>query len=155
MLVRGPNVFQGYWNQPEATAASFGDGWFRTGDLTRLDAAGFAAIVGRKRELIISGGENIYPLEVEQILAAHPAVAEAAVFGLPDERWGEIPVAALAPATGRAVDAKDLLAYCAGRLARYKCPRRIAFFPALPRNAAGKIDKRALARTFGSARPIS
>lgn len=153
LQVRGPNLFAGYWQQSAATAASFSDGWFRTGDLAWRDAAGFVTIAGRKHEMIISGGENIYPLEVEQVLATHPAVAEVVVFRVADERWGEVPAAVVARKPGRAVDVAELQAYCAGRLARYKIPRRITFVPALPRNATGKIDKRALARELDPARP--
>ncbi len=156
LLVRGPNVFRGYWNQPEATAAAFRDGWFRTGDLARTDADGFYHIVGRRTDLIISGGENIYPLEVEQALARHPAVVEVAVVGAPDPRWGEAPVAFVVLHAGRRLAAEALREHCAARLVRYKCPREIAFLPELPRTASGKVAKAALARRLREgARPPS
>ena len=125
LVVRGPNVFAGYWQDPEATEAAFADGWLLTGDLAQRDDEGYYRIVGRLKELVISGGENIYPAEIEDVLHAHEAVAEAAVIGVPDERWGEVCVAFVALRQPGAADAEELLEWCRGRLARYKVPREI------------------------------
>ncbi len=154
--VRGPHVFAGYWQQPEATAAAFdADGWFTTGDLGWRSADGYYTISGRARELIISGGYNIYPREVEEVLVTHPAVAEAAVLGLADPEYGEQVVAAIVldaqagvspDGTGQLSD--DLIALCRDQLAGYKKPRRIEFVDALPRNALGKIQKHILRQSL-------
>lgn len=142
ICVRGGNVFAGYWNQPEATAAAFTpDGYFRSGDLARADEDGYVTIMGRKKEMLISGGENVYPLEVEQALSAHPAVAEVAVVGIPDARWGEVPGAAVVLKAGAEVTPDDLTAWCRTRLAGYKIPKRWLILPALPRTAIGKVIK--------------
>jgi malonyl-CoA/methylmalonyl-CoA synthetase len=142
VLLRGPNVFSGYWRQPEATAAAFtGDGWFRTGDIGELDPDGYLRLVGRARDLIITGGLNVYPREVEDALLEHPAVAEVAVAGVTDEEWGEVVTAWVVPA-GASADrpaADELMEFSAERLARFKCPRRIVYVDALPRNALGKV----------------
>lgn len=148
--VRGPNVFRGYWRRPDATAEAFdGDGWFATGDLGSRSADGYYTISGRARELIISGGYNIYPREVEEVLLTHPAVAEAAVLGLPDPEFGEQVVAAVVPCGGEdglepAALTEQLIARCRDQLAGYKKPRRIVFVEALPRNALGKVQKHVL-----------
>ncbi|HLJ98626.1 MAG TPA: long-chain fatty acid--CoA ligase [Streptosporangiaceae bacterium] len=140
VLVSGPNVTPGYWNQPEATAAALdGDGWLRTGDAAVQDDEGYFSITGRLKDMFISGGENVYPAEVENALCQHPAVAECAVLGLPDPRWGEVGHAVVVLKPGFATDAPDLLTWLDGRLARYKIPKTLAFTPALPRNAAGKV----------------
>jgi malonyl-CoA/methylmalonyl-CoA synthetase len=139
--LRGPNVFAGYWRQPEATAAAFtADGWFRTGDVGEHDPDGYLRLVGRARELIITGGLNVYPREVEDVLLEHPAVAEVAVAGLPDAEWGEVVTAwvVAAPGSDRPA-AEDLTGFAADRLARFKCPRRVVYVDALPRNALGKV----------------
>jgi malonyl-CoA/methylmalonyl-CoA synthetase len=138
ILLRGPNVFTGYWGNPSATEASFEDGWFRTGDVGDLDPDGYLRIVGRTKELIITGGLNVYPREVEDVLIAHPGVAEVAVAGLPDEEWGEVVTAFVVPA-GDPPPAEDLVAHAAGQLAPYKCPRAVHFVESLPRNALGKL----------------
>jgi malonyl-CoA/methylmalonyl-CoA synthetase len=141
ILVRGPNVFSGYWGRPEATAAAFtDDGWFRTGDIGEHDADGYLRLVGRARELIITGGLNVYPREVEDVLLEHPAVAEAAVAGVADAEWGEVVAAWVVPSPGGPPpEAAELTGFVAERLARFKCPRRFAFVEALPRNALGKL----------------
>ncbi len=139
LLVRGPNVFPGYWRNPEATAAVFRDGWLLTGDVAEADDDGCYSIRGRLKDMYISGGENVYPAEVESVLHAHPAVADAAVAGVPDERWGEVGVAFVV-ASG-AVDGEELIAYCRERLAHYKVPRRVRFVDALPLNAMNKVLK--------------
>ncbi|NMO21501.1 AMP-binding protein [Pyxidicoccus fallax] len=144
--VRGPHVFAGYWRRPDATAESFDpEGWFRTGDLGEYDADGYLRITGRARELIISGGFNVYPREVEEVLATHPGVAEVAVLGLPDADFGEQVVAVVVPPAGApAPDAQVLVDWCKDRLASFKKPRRVVFVDALPRNALGKVQKHLL-----------
>ncbi|HLG51533.1 MAG TPA: acyl-CoA synthetase [Chloroflexota bacterium] len=144
--VRGPHVFKGYWRQPEATAAAFdAEGWFNTGDLGWRSADGYFTICGRIRELIISGGYNVYPREVEEVLQSHPDVAEVAVLGLPDPDLGEQVVAAVVPRVpGAPPSADDLIAFCRDRLASFKKPRRIYFVESLPRNALGKVQKHLL-----------
>jgi malonyl-CoA/methylmalonyl-CoA synthetase len=143
--VRGPHVFAGYINRPDATAEAFdADGWFKTGDLGWVSEDGYFTITGRARELIISGGYNIYPREVEDVLGAHPAVAEVAVLGAPDADMGEQVVAVVVPKAGEAPPAEDLIAFCRERLASYKKPRRVVFVEALPRNALGKVQKHLL-----------
>jgi fatty-acyl-CoA synthase len=142
ICVRGPNVTRGYWNQPEATRAALSeDGWFRTGDVGYFDADGFYYVCDRVKDMIISGGENIYPAEVESVLAGHPAVAEVAVVGAPDEKWGETVVAVVALKPGQALTLEALQAFAADKLARYKIPRMLRLVPALPRNPTGKILK--------------
>jgi fatty-acyl-CoA synthase len=139
LLVKGPNVFAGYWRNPEATADVFADGWLVTGDVAERDAEGYFRIVGRTKDMVISGGENVYPAEIENVLHEHPAVKEAAVVGVPDERWGEACLAVVVLRAG-ATEA-DLLAWCAERLARFKVPREVRFVEALPRNALNKVAK--------------
>jgi malonyl-CoA/methylmalonyl-CoA synthetase len=141
--LRGPNVFSGYWRNPEATAAAFDDDrWFRSGDLAARDPDGYLRILGRTKELIVTGGYNVYPREVEEVLAEHPQVREVAVVGLPSDEWGET-VAAFVVPRGR-LDEDDLLAHAASHLAPYKCPRSIRTVTALPRNALGKVLKHEL-----------
>jgi len=142
--VRGPNVTRGYWNRPEATAEALRDGWLATGDIGFLDEEGFLYVLDRRSDLIISGGENVYPAEIEAVLLGHPAVAEAGVCGVADERWGQVPVAYVKLAEDATVSEEELRAYCGTRLARYKLPARIRFVDALPRNAAGKLLRREL-----------
>ncbi|AGC41590.1 AMP-dependent synthetase and ligase [Myxococcus stipitatus DSM 14675] len=151
LQLRGPHVCAGYWRRPEESARAFTpDGWLRTGDLALRDEDGCFRIVGRGKDLIISGGENIYPSEVESVLAGHPDVSEVAVIGVPDPKWGETPRAIVVPRTGTAPSAESLLAFCEGRLARYKTPRSVRFVDALPRTSAGKVDRRALTATQGA-----
>lgn len=138
ILVRGPNVFSGYWEQPDATRAAFDDdGWFGTGDIGAFDADGYLSIVGRSKELIISGGYNVYPREVEDVLRAYPGVADVAVVGTPSDEWGEVVTAVIVADGPLATDA--LLEYAVGELAPYKCPRSVRFVDELPRNALGKV----------------
>jgi fatty-acyl-CoA synthase len=147
---RGPNVFAGYWNRPDATAEAFSaDGWFRTGDLGYLDDEGFLTLVDRKKDMVITGGENVYSAEVEDVLFAHPAVAEAAIIGVPDERWGEAVCAVVALRPAQRATADELIAHCRRRLAKYKAPKYVVFVDALPRNAAGKVLKRTLREEVG------
>lgn len=142
--VRGANVFAGYWDRPQATAESLVDGWFRTGDLASIDADGYVTILGRSKELIISGGLNVYPREVEEVLLSHPDVAEAAVVGTPSDEWGEVVTAFVVPASERGTE-QSLLAFAAEQLAPFKRPRRLHFVDSLPRNALGKVVKHELA----------
>ena len=141
----GPGITPGYWNDPAATAAAFGPGgWLKSGDLARQDSDGYYFIVGRSKDMFISGGENVYPAEVENVLADHPAVLEAAVGAVPDPRWGEVGRAYLVLRAGAAVDAAGLDAWCRGRLAAYKAPKSYVFVADLPRNALGKVLKHRL-----------
>lgn len=140
ILVRGPNVFGGYWERPEATAASFVDGWFRTGDIGSFDGDGYLSIVGRSKDLIITGGSNVYPREVEDVLRGHPGVGDVAVVGVADDQWGEVVVAFV---EGDADDGA-LMALARDQLAPYKRPKRIHRLTALPRNALGKVVKAGL-----------
>ncbi|GAA2065205.1 fatty-acid--CoA ligase FadD5 [Williamsia deligens] len=142
IVYRGPNLMSGYWNRPEATAEAFAGGWFHSGDLVRLDDEGFVYVVDRAKDMIISGGENIYCVEVENALAAHPAVREVAVIGRPDDRWGEVAVAVVATTPG-AEDptVADLRSFLDDRLARYKHPADVIVVDELPRNPAGKVNK--------------
>ncbi len=147
--VKGPNVFKGYWRMPEKTAAEFrADGFFVTGDLGRIDADGYLHIVGRAKDLVISGGFNVYPKEVEAEIDAIPGVAESAVIGVPHPDFGEAVVAVVALAPGARVSEAETLAALEGRLARYKTPKRVIFVDALPRNAMGKVEKAALRETY-------
>ena len=144
---RGPAVFAGYYDNPEATAKALRGGWFHTGDLGRLDARGLLFITGRESDMYISGGSNVYPREAEEVLLSHPGVAEVAVLGVPDRRWGEVGVAVVVrrqpvePGAAAPVSADALLAFLDGRLARYRWPRQIFFWDALPKSGYGKITK--------------
>jgi len=141
ILVRGPNVTTGYWRNPEVSAQRLRDGWFHTEDIGHWDEEGFLHVDDRKKDMIISGGENIYPAEIEQILAENPQIIEFAVVGRPDQRWGEVPVAVVVPRSPGSLSREDVLTPLAGRLARYKHPKDVLFVEALPRNAMGKITK--------------
>ncbi len=141
IFVRGPNVFAGYWRKPEATAAAFSSGWFRTGDVGALDPDGYLRIVGRKSELIISGGYNVYPREIEEVLRSHDAVTDAAVVGRPHPDWGEQVVAFVELGPGEKASDTELLRHASERLASYKCPKELHVVEALPRNALGKVVK--------------
>jgi malonyl-CoA/methylmalonyl-CoA synthetase len=149
--VRGPHVFKGYWRQPEKTAAAFtADGWFRTGDLGLRQADGTFELKGRAKDLIITGGLNVYPPEVELVLADHAAVEACAVIGCPDDEWGERIVAVVVKREAVKVTAEELMAFCRERLVHYKAPRQIIFVESLPRNAMGKVQKAALRNVFCS-----
>ncbi|MFI8766925.1 long-chain fatty acid--CoA ligase [Streptomyces sp. R-07] len=151
VVVAGPNVTPGYWNLPEATAAAFRDGGrFRSGDVATVDEDGYVRLVDRLKDMIISGGENIYPAEVEDALLGHPDVAEAAVIGVPDARWGEVGRAVVVTRAGATVTEGELIAHLEGRLARYKIPRSVVLVPELPRNAAGKLLKAPIRARYGA-----
>lgn len=142
LTIRGPHVFSGYWREAEATATALKDGWLWTGDLARQDEDGDYYLVGRRKEMFISGGENVFPAEIENVLANHPAVAECAVMGVPDEEWGEVGLAAIVLRHDQSVTADELRAWLRQHLARYKVPKRFTFQAALPRSGAGKILNR-------------
>ncbi|NTU85496.1 MAG: long-chain fatty acid--CoA ligase [Chloroflexales bacterium] len=148
--LRGPNVFTSYWGRPEATAEAFSDGWFRTGDLAVRDEAGLTFVVGRSKEMYKSGGLNVYPAEVETTLAQHPAVHEVCVIGVPDAQWGEVGRAIVATRPGAELSEAGLIAWCEGRLARYKTPRSAVFVEALPRNSLGKVNRGELKSAYGA-----
>lgn len=146
--LRGPNVFKGYWQQPEKTSESFSaDGWFKTGDLGYLEADGYLTLCGRSKDLIISGGLNIYPPEVERVLMEHPAVNACAVIGCPDPEWGERVTAVVVLHKTESVSAEELIRFCREKLAPYKSPKSIVFQNDLPRNAMGKVQKAELRKT--------
>jgi len=148
LWLRGPHVCRGYWRNPEATAQALdADGWFHTGDLAKRDADGFFTIAGRKKDMIISGGVNVYPAEIEAVLAAHPGVADAAVVGIPHDTWGEVGVAFVVR-VGDEVSGEALAEYVGGRLAKYKVPKAFVFVEALPRTPYGKVVKDALRSTY-------
>lgn len=151
--VRGPQVTRGYFDNPEANASRFMDGWFRTGDIGYVDADGDLFIVQRRSDLIVSGGENIYPAEVEGVLRRHPAVKEVCVVGVADVEWGQRPAAMVALAAGAALTAEELLAFGREQLAGYKLPRRILFVQAMPQTASGKIERQAVQAALEEAAP--
>jgi acyl-CoA synthetase (AMP-forming)/AMP-acid ligase II len=152
LWVRGPHVMLGYWNRPEATAEAIVDGWLHTGDVAMVDGEGFVYIHDRLKDLIISGGENIYPAEIENAILGHPGVAEVAVIGAPSEKWGESPVAVVVR-KDPALTAEDVLGHCAGKLARFKLPKLVHFAAAIPRNPTGKALKRVLREQFPGPAP--
>ena len=141
VAVRGPNVMLGYWNKPELSAGAVRDGWMHTGDGGRMDADGYLYIVDRMKDMIVSGGENVYSAEVENALSKHPAVGASAVIGIPSEQWGEAVHAVVVLKPGASATAEELMAHCHGLIANYKCPRSVEFRPALPMTGAGKIQK--------------
>ena len=144
LVIRGPNLLQGYWNQTEATKEAFTDSWFHTGDLARMDEDGELYIVERKKDMFISGGENVYPAEVENALYELPQISEAAVVGVKDEKWGEVGRAVVVIKKGHHLDAEAVIDHLKGRLAKYKIPKSVVFMDLLPRNAAGKVLKTVL-----------
>lgn len=149
LIIQGAHVMREYWNQPEATAEVLRDGWFHTGDLARMDGRGYITLVDRKGEMIISGGFNIYPKEVEDTLYRHPAVLEAAVFGVPDPEWGEAVQAVVVLKEGWVLSEEEIIQHCKENLAGYKKPRSVEFFnEPLPKNSAGKILRRALREKY-------
>ena len=152
ILVRGPNVAAGYWNAPGESAQAFAKGWYRSGDLGHFDVEGHLYVVARKKDMIISGGENIYPAEVETVLLECPAIEEACVVGRPEARWGEAVVAAVVLKPGRRMTEAEALALFEGRIARYKHPREVCFLERLPRSALGKVQKDAVRAAISEGR---
>jgi len=152
IIARSNLVMEGYWNQPEATAEAIRDGWFHTGDIATLDAEGFLEVVDRKKDLIISGGENISSIEVEGVLYQHPAVLEAALIAVPHEQWGEAPHALIVLKPGQQVAEAELIGFCRERLAHFKCPQGVEFLDALPRTATGKVQKAVLRERYWAGR---
>ncbi|MEV7691012.1 acyl-CoA synthetase [Streptomyces bungoensis] len=150
VVVRGPHVMAGYWGLPEETAACFADGWFRSGDAARVDEDGYVYVVDRIKDMIISGGENVYPAEIEDLLLAHPGIAECAVIGVPDDTWGEVPRAVVVPHEGVPLDPDEVLASLAGRLAKYKIPKSVVITDGLPRTASGKLLKSRVRGRYGN-----
>jgi long-chain acyl-CoA synthetase len=153
ITVKGPNVMKEYYNNPEATAETIRDGWLHTGDLGYLDEEGCLYIVDRKKEMIIRGGMNVYPKEIEEVLYRHPAVLEAAIVGLPDKMWGEEIAAFVVLKPGQTLKQRDLVVYCKQNVASYKCPRKVFFVEQLPKTATGKIQKNRIVEQFIAEHP--
>jgi fatty-acyl-CoA synthase len=150
ICAQGPNIMKGYWNRPEATAEAIDEnGWFHTGDVGYLDSEGFLYITDRIKDMVISGGENVYPAEVENALYDHPSIVEVAVVGLPDERWGEAVTAVVVIKDGEELELDELRDFADDKLARYKLPTRLLTISEIPRNASGKVLKRELRSQFG------
>jgi fatty-acyl-CoA synthase len=150
IVVAGPNVMQGYWGQPRATEAALVNGtWLRSGDAGTTDADGYVFVVDRIKDMIISGGENVYPAEVENVLREHPAVADCGVIGVPDARWGEVGRAVVVLRPGAEATEEDLLSFLDGKIARFKIPKSVRFTGTLPRTGTGKILKKRLRETHG------
>ena len=148
IIISSDGIMQGYWNNPEATAETLKDGWVYTGDIGTFDDEHFVYIVGRKKEMIVSGGANIYPREVEEALVTHPAVLEAAVIGVPHDKWGETVHAVVSKRAGHSLTAEELIEHCRSLIASYKKPTAVTFLDALPKLDSGKIDKFALREPF-------
>jgi fatty-acyl-CoA synthase len=148
IIARSDGVMQGYWQQPEATATALRGGWFHTGDMAVLQHDGYILIVDRKKDIIVSGGENISSLEVEKALVAHPSVYEVAVIPVPDPKWGEVPKALVVLKPGTQLTEEELLEFCRSKIAHYKVPRSVEFFPSLPKTGTGKILKRELRKKY-------
>lgn len=148
ILTQGPSVSKGYWMRPEANRETFVDGWCHTGDLGRVDEDGFIYIAGRKKDMIISGAENIYPAEIEDVIYSNPNVSEVAVIGVPDEKWGEAVLAVVVPKQGQNLTEEEVISYCKDKLASYKKPKMVRFLDALPRTASMKVQKHLLRQQF-------
>lgn len=149
IIYRGPTTMLEYYKDPKATEETIKDGWFHSGDLVRMDEEGFVFVVDRKKDMLISGGENVYPAEVEAVLIRHPKVLEAAVIGIASEKWGEAVHAVVALKKGTEATAEEIINFCAQNLAGYKKPRSLDFVELLPRNAAGKVVKTVLREKYG------
>jgi acyl-CoA synthetase (AMP-forming)/AMP-acid ligase II len=152
VLVRAPTVMRGYWNQPEATASSVRDGWMHTGDAAYMDADGYVFIYDRVKDMIVTGGENVYPAEVENAIFGHPDLVDVAVIGVPDETWGEAVKAIAVLKPGAASDAASVIAWARERIAGYKAPKSVDFVAAIPRNITGKILRRELRKPYWQGR---
>jgi fatty-acyl-CoA synthase len=149
--LKGPSITPGYWRVAAGDSDSFDDGWFRTGDAARVDEAGFYYLVDRYKDMYKSGAENVYPAEVERVLATHPAVAEVAIIGVPDERWGQVGRAFVVTQSGASVSLAELVAHGERQIARYKLPKHLTLLDALPRNTTGKVQKQQLKAEHGIA----
>jgi acyl-CoA synthetase (AMP-forming)/AMP-acid ligase II len=147
VLVSGPHIMVGYWNRPEATAEAVVDGWLHTGDVATIDEDGFITIVDRVKDMLISGGENVYPAEIENVLLGHETIADAAVIGIPSARWGESPLAVIVSKEAD-LSAETVMDYCKGKLAPFKVVKAVEFVEEIPRNPSGKILKRELREQF-------
>jgi fatty-acyl-CoA synthase len=148
LLIAGPHVCSGYWRNPEATAEALVDGWFHTGDMAHMDEDGFFYIDGRYKDMVKSGGENIYAAEVESVYRKHPAVKDAALIGKPHEKWGEVGLMVVVLEQGQQVSEEELKAYCQGKIARYKIPKEVVFTETLPYSAYGKVVKAKLKEKY-------
>ena len=148
IVVRGPGVMLGYWNKPAETEAAIRDGWMHTGDGGRMDDEGYVFVVDRIKDMIVTGGENVYSIEVESVIATHPAVASCAVIGIPHEHWGEQVHVFIVLKPGQSLEAQELIHFCKERIAGYKCPRDVSFVEAMPLSGAGKILKTSLRAPF-------
>src|SRR5260370_40682096 len=148
IIARGDGVMEGYWRQPEASADALRGGWFHTGDMATLNEDGYLLIVDRKKDISVSGGENISSLEVEKTLMAHPVILEAAVIPVPDEKWGEVPKALVVLKPGAQASETELIEFCRSRLAHYKCPHSVEFCESLPKTGTGKILKKDLRKKY-------
>jgi fatty-acyl-CoA synthase len=151
VMVRGDVVMEGYWRQPEVTRSAMENGWFHTGDVAIIDPHNYIQIVDRKKEIIVSGGENISSLEVERVLLAHPGVYETAVIPVPDDKWGEVPKALVTLKPGSQATEAELLEFCRSRLSHYKCPHSVEFLDSLPKSGTGKVLKRELRQKYWTA----
>lgn len=152
IIVRGPIVTPGYWNRPDATAEAIVDGWLHTGDLAVIDAEGYVNIVDRKKDMIVTGGENVYSIEVEYVLYEHPGVLECAVIGVPDEKWGEAIKAVVVPRPGQQPAEKEIISFVRERLAHFKAPRSVDFASEIPKTGSGKIYKKGLKEKYWAGR---
>jgi fatty-acyl-CoA synthase len=148
IVARTDGVMKGYWNDPDASREALRGGWFHTGDMATINEEGYLLVVDRKKDIIVSGGENISSLEIEKALLAHPAVYELAVVPVPDQKWGEVPKALVVLKPGQQATEAELLEFCRGRVAHYKAPRSIEFFEALPKTGTGKILKKELRKKY-------
>lgn len=148
LLIRGKHVFHHYWNNPDATKEVYNEGWLHTGDLARCDEEGYHYIVGRKKEMIITGGENVYPLEVEQCISKHPAINEVAVIGVPHKKWGEMVIAVVSLMPDQQVSKSELIEFCQEKIGKYKVPKEFIFVEEIPKTHVGKIDKSHLQKTY-------
>ena len=148
LILRGPSIMKEYWNLPEETKETLKNGWLHTGDMASSDEEGFIFIADRKKDMIISGGENIYPAEIEEVLLSHPKISDVAVIGMPHDKWGEVPRAIVQITPGEKVTLEDVISYCQDRIAKYKMPKRVDFMDELPRSATGKVLKKELRKQF-------
>jgi fatty-acyl-CoA synthase len=149
LLLRGPSVFGGYWKEDEETRRAFDGSWLRTGDVVRVDEGGYYYVIGRTKNVIRSGGESIFPEEVERLLQSHPAIAEAMVIGVPDPKWGEVPKALVVAKANNSLTKADVLTFCEGKIARYKVPKYVQMLQSIPKDSMGKVQRAKLAKEFG------